>query len=177
MKIFIINGLGGCGKDSFIKFCAEDYNIAVYSTADLAKTAMKSIGLYKGVKTFLGWVEETDKCTKRQLLSAVKDAIDKDDFVSCNYIISAISGIKDLNTFDACFIHSRQQEDIQYLQYNLDCQLVWVNREVPVCDTERRFVRENNISYDIIVDNNSSLEELRNKAISFMNQNVQKVLN
>ena len=65
MKIIVINGSGGAGKDTFIKYCREaNHEIYSFSTVDYVKD----------IATLIGWNGKKDM-RGRRFLSDLKDAL------------------------------------------------------------------------------------------------------
>ena len=176
MKIVIINGKGGCGKDTFVTMCkdviGQDY-IYNISTVDFIKEIAEQCG-WDGTKT----------PKNRKFLSDLKDLLTEWDNVPFNKIIDDIDAwayecIADgAYERSVAFVHCREPKEIEKIveHYNID--------DKPMVTTLliRRDVAENveqmnhadnevlNYEYDYTIPNNGSLSELRARAEEFLRE-------
>lgn len=101
MKVVVINGSAGVGKDTFCAKCSEHFNVRLFS----------SISLVKDYATIAGWNGIKDE-KGRRLLSDFKNALmsyDQDYFM--RYLSQAISTVPD-NT-DIVFLCIREPKEIE----------------------------------------------------------------
>lgn len=168
MKIVIINGQGGCGKDTFVEYCES-----------VAKGYVFSVSMVDGIKKIaesLGWTG--GKTLKdRKFLSDLKDLSAKyNDFPFINVekeIGERLDFIKNVTNIPinkvVCFVHAREPEDIQR----------WIEEHNAITLLIRREEIEGNygnhaddgvfdIDYDYVIYNESTLEYLKGLAENFM---------
>ena len=176
MKIVILNGTGGAGKDTFVAMCKDVlgaehiYNI---STVDFVKE----------VATFCGW-DGTKTPKNRKFLSDLKDLLTEWDNVPFNKIVDAIDTwayeriAKDEYDKSLVFVHCREPKEIEKLveHYNIDDENIITTLLI------RREAAENvqqinhadnevlNYSYDYTIYNNYSLSALRGQAMIFLRE-------
>ena len=173
MKIVIINGKGGVGKDTFVTMCQDVlgaeyvYNI---STVDFVKE----------VAEFCGW-DGTKTPENRKFLSDLKDVLTDWKDIPLRKVVTAVSAytgaakLSGTNNKSVAFIHCREPKEIDKLTKELQ------NYE-PVTLLMRRDAAENvqqtnhadndvlNYSYDYIIHNNHSLSALRAQAEIFLRE-------
>lgn len=155
-KIFVINGNGGVGKDTFIN-CCKDISSKYIMSVSMADSA-------KILASTIGWDGEKDE-RGRRFLSDIKDAIDRYDDRSFKYVNNFISSYDDV----IIFIHSRQPEDIKRFidKYNATTILV-VNNNVPQINSNHADANVYDMDYDYIVDNSYDLDHLNQEAQNFL---------
>ena len=155
--IIIINGNGGVGKDEFVKQCQViNSKVMNYSSINFAKKIAKECG-WNGAKT------EKD----RKFLSDLKDLLTEYDDVP----------LKDMKRFvNACkkkyvFLHMREPSEIEKCakEFNAITLLVRNNR-VPNITTNHADKDVENFEYDYIIENNGSLEDLKDSAETFLKE-------
>lgn len=170
IKIVVINGSGGVGKDQFIKYFAELTNdntqVINHSTIDTVREALKFFGVHPDKKG--------DK--ERKFLQAIKQAwIDYNDgpLKECICYIDLIRTTRyqshhiayDHNVF---FVHCREPEEIQKLKDKYDdCITVLIKRPgrpIPENDSDKNV---DNFSYNYEY-RASSLIELKRCAQDFI---------
>lgn len=163
MKVCVINGNGGCGKDTFIKLCediSKDLKIINCSTVDPIKNAAKELG-WQGEKT-----EEA-----RKFLSDLKDLSTKYNNLPFEYVKNTILLCKELykNNF-IIFIHCREPEEIQKFVDNFSATTVLIDasRRVKKILTNHADANVNDYCYNYIIDNNGDLKDLRDAAEVFL---------
>lgn len=169
MKVIIINGQGGAGKDTFVEFCRKydyDTNIANFSTVEYVKRVAKLCG-WKG--------EKTDK--SRLLLSNLKDAMSQYNDKPYYSVVEAISHMLydyhcyDLSTKDLIiFIHSREPEDIKRWVDTFKARTLLIHRSSEEIFTNHADRGVYTIDYDYVVVNNGTLKDLKEKALEFVDK-------
>jgi hypothetical protein len=160
-KVFVINGSGGSGKDTFVERVSKYAKVDNFSSIDIIKSASRVLG-WDGAKT--------DK--DRKFLSDMKDlAIQYNDapLVSCmNHLDEFMSGNKEI-----LFIHIREIPEIKKFLKSAESMLIEVqtvlvtNSHVSVIQTNKSDAGVFDYQYDIIIENNGTLDDLDNKAKSF----------
>lgn len=186
-QVFIINGSGGVGKDTFIEMipvyklmdkgegCSayiKDIEIGNYSSVSKVKRIAKEIG-WNGGKT------ERD----RRFLSDLKILTTEYNNMPLNdmkeYTKSFMNrGIPYENRI--LFLHIREPEEIakavnEFKEYNVKTILV---KRDSVKHIVSNMADENvyNYNYDIVINNNGDIDELRNKATCFISDVLNKQL-
>lgn len=168
MKIVIVNGAPRSGKDSFVGFCLDrlkEYGFA-FSTVDYVKDIARECG-WNG--------EKTPK--DRKFLSDLKDLLAEWDDVPYQMIRKEIAKVRllaeqyniDHDKF-VIFIHCREPEEIQRFVEEYDALTVLVRR-FEVENLEQSNHADSEIfdyKYDVEVMNNSTLDELRETAKTFL---------
>lgn len=163
MKIFVINGYPGSGKDKFVRLCAQHSKIPVvnYVTSTPAKLALH----------LLGWRGEEKTPEVRKALADLMELSE----TLFNGVIAAteaklIRAMEDYGDNCIVFIHCREPRNIDYYREKHGAVTVFINRN----DTkQKRFSNESdanveNYEYDIVIQNNKSLKILEQKAVDFV---------
>lgn len=163
MKIFVINGYPGSGKDEFVRLCARHSKIPVvnYVTSTPAKLALH----------LLGWRGEEKTPEVRKALADLMELSE----TLFNGVIAAteaklLQAMEDYHSNCIVFIHCREPRNMDYYKEKHGAVTVFINRD----DTkQKRFSNESdanveNYEYDIVIQNNKSLKILEQKAIDFV---------
>lgn len=155
-QVFVINGSGGVGKDTFISLL--DYRVTVvnFSSVDKVKEVAKVIG-WNGDKTDKG----------RKLLHDLKALCASYNDMPFN---SMKDKYKDFMNSNAhfLFLHIREPEEIKRAKNEFNAKAILVKRSSVKHITSNS--SDNNVynyDYDIVINNDGDIEELRNKAIRF----------
>lgn len=160
-KIFIINGSGGCGKDTFVKFVGECVPTMNYSSVQPIKDIAKHLG-WKG--------EKTDKA--RKMLSDLKKISTDYNNLPMNYIDCAIRQfVSPKNTDMFLFIHIREPEEItnivkKYKEYHIETILI-SNPNVKEIKTNDSDKNVSNYKYDYLIPNDGTLNDFKETAECF----------
>jgi hypothetical protein len=162
MKLIIVNGEPGAGKDSFVDFCIEQLR-------SMERIGMKvsSVDKVKEAAYLLGWDGEKD-AKGRRFLSELKDLATAlydgpMQYMALRAVGASAAGV------DAVFFFIREPEEIaKFVERFPGTITVKVHRPgLPQFDnTGDRDVHSYN--YDIVVDNTGSLDDLRAEADSFV---------
>lgn len=160
MRKIIVNGSGGVGKDSFIKFCTE-----YLSTVGKKCACIATIDPYKNIAAMLGWQgEKTEKA--RKFLSDLKVASSEyNDFPIIN--MNARCAQLEKDGYDVVFIMMREPEEIKRFK---DFSVLITNRNVKGITSNMADAGVYDCSYDYIIHNDGSLEDLSYDAIKFCKQ-------
>lgn len=160
-KIIIINGMGGSGKDSFVKACQNiDPTIQNISSVNYVKQVAYELG-WDGVKDTKG----------RRFLSDLKMALSA--YNDAPFIMT----IKDIEDYDknaTIFVHIRESDDISkykaYFEHNGDIVTTVVinNSRVKPITSNLADADVYNSSYDWIIDNEGTLDDLAQSAEFFL---------
>ena len=160
-KIIIINGMGGSGKDSFVKACQNiDPTIQNISSIEYVKQVAHELG-WDGIKDTKG----------RRFLSDLKMALSA--YNDAPFIMT----IKDIEDYDkdaTVFVHIRESDDIDkykaYFEHNGDIVTTVLINNSRVKPIASNFADADvyNSSYDWIIDNEGTLEDLAQTATFFL---------
>lgn len=152
-QVFIINGSGGCGKDTLVSLVADIAYTMNFSSVDKIKEIARIIG-WNGGKT------EKD----RKFLSDLK-------LLCTDYNDMPLSSMKDKYkefidshaTF--LFLHIREPEEIERAKKIFNAKTILVKRDI-VKHITSNMADANvfNYDYDIIINNDKGIEELTDKA-------------
>lgn len=165
-QVFIINGSGGVGKDTFIEMIDNQFwkecEVANYSSVTKVKEIAKMIG-WNGLKT------EKDRkfLSDLKLLTTDYNNMPLNDMKKTVYNFMSY----ETNLPRILFLHIREPEEItksvnEFKEYNAKTILV---KKDSVKHITSNMADENvfNYDYDIVIDNNGTLENLREKAKCF----------
>lgn len=169
LKIVIVNGAPGSGKTTFENFCQEimDDYCQMRSTVDL----VKEIALF-----YTGWNGEKD-LKSRKFLSDLKDLLTEFNDVPFNDIVRFKNVWEDeLEMYDVkdhphiLLVDSREPEEIMRFKRELGAVTVLIRRASAEMAETSNHADANvlNCDYDYEIDNNGSLDELRAKAVQFL---------
>jgi len=168
MKIVVINGSGGVGKDEFVRTCQKIRPHKIYnvSMVDAVKREARAFG----------WHDEKDDKARR-FLSDLKDAWQRYndgpyDLVKYRIeLIEKTEFIRYQTTEDIIvFVHAREPDDIERLvnDYNAFTLLI---RRPSVERTHRNHADDcvEEWGYDMIYDNIGTLEDMEYEARMILN--------
>lgn len=168
-SIFIINGCGRSGKDTFVHMCKDAmmgtmYCVENISSIDTVRKMLK--------KTFC--YNPDDKSDEaRKMLSDIKKSIEEYDGSITTEMINKSKLFKyDISNDSSLFIHIREPESIshykdRYLDPAVKTILIRNPNITPIESNDSdKFVED--YHYDLIIDNDGSLEEFKSKAEHFI---------
>lgn len=166
MKIIVINGQGGAGKDEFVGFCGyEDEGIYNFSMVDGIKQVAET----------MGWTGS--KLSKdRKFLSDLKDLASEYNDYPFQYTLKEVKeAVKDYRRYHdlsnefICFIHARELEDIDRWVYDYDARALVIRRpEVEGSFGNHADDNVFEVDYDYEVWNTGSLYQLKETAENFI---------
>ena len=107
MKVYIINGFGGSGKDTFENMVKQSSKTEGY------KTSM--VEIVKHYAEQMGW-EGSKEDKDRKFLSDLKDALEEWADIPFAYVISRVQLFEELNNCGYCFVDAREPKDINRLK-------------------------------------------------------------
>lgn len=146
------------GKDTFAEYVGKYAKVKNFSSVDFVKEVAK----------FAGWDgNKTDK--SRLFLSRLKELLTRFDDIPFRKTEEAIQEFKNSEE-EIMFIHIRESNDIsrivnKYKAYTLIVRRP--NNDSEISNDSDRFV-EGYAHYDFVLNNNSDLESLDKKAVSFV---------
>lgn len=169
-KVIIINGAAESGKDKFIEFVRENegynFNTSNLSTIDPSKEALKH----------LGWDGKTKDKNTRQAMVDIKRISMKYFNGPFNYIEEQVRQHSNMLKDDSFvfFVHCREPEEIQKFadHYGKDCLTLLVRSPRGKAFENGSDDVVENYDYDVIIENDGTLDDLKNKAIKFVNDHL-----
>lgn len=157
-KIFIINGMGTSGKDTFVSFVQKEKPFEVWNFSSVDKV--------KEIATYCGW--DGGKTEKdRKLLSDLKLLLTDYNDLPMNTLKDKVSEFLKSNAH-ALFLHIREPEEIERAKQLFNATTILVRRDsVPHIHSNMADDNVYNYKYDMIVENNGTLEDLQEIAKKF----------
>lgn len=157
-KVVIINGSGGVGKDTFVDYVENVVPVLKVSSVDLVKEAAKTLG-WDGGKS------EKD----RKFLSDLKILAGEYSDHSFDYMTYMHNLIFADMLSGILFLFIREPEEIERAKKEFNAITVLVtNSNVESINSNTADANVSNFEYDYVINNDSSLEELRWKANRFV---------
>lgn len=154
-QIVIINGTGGCGKDTFVSFVSKYKRVYNFSSIDKVKEIAKLIGWDGG---------KTDK--DRKFLSDLKKLTTEYNDMAFNSIKDSINIFKNSDD-EIMFIHIREPEEIKRAVDAFKAKSLLIKRDgYDNIMTNESDANVENYDYDYIIYN-KSLEQLEDEAQKF----------
>ena len=159
-KIFIINGPATSGKDTFVSMVSAIVPSMNYSSVELVKEAALLLGWTGGKedkdRKFLSDLKELTS----NYSTAIRDSMRKkaDDFYS-----------NDIHNF--LFFHIREPKEIKRMAWEFNAKTILVLR-YGILPNQSNFADANvlNYDYDIIINNNGTLGDLKEEARRFADE-------
>ncbi len=168
MKIIVINGCGGAGKDSFIERCMESDKYEVYN--------ISSITFVKKIAEIAGWDGKKD-ARGRKFLSDLKDAMTEYNDIPFKRVLSTINDILfsyrqfDMDTSNVIFfVQSREPKEIERWKKDYNARTLLIRR--PQAE-KKQFTNHADIDvfeydYDYEYWNINDFDALRFDALQFI---------
>ena len=155
-QIYIINGSGTSGKDTFVEKISKYMPCCKYSIIDLCKEAATVLGCNVNDKT-----EKT-----RKFLSDLKYLSSDYNYIPFKDVISVVIDFKcNLVDYEVLFIDMRDPDDIKRAVELLDAKTILVRRPSAIKITSNHAdANVENYNYDYIIENNGTIEQLENIA-------------
>ena len=167
MKYFIINGRPRSGKDTFVNFCLEELGAfgKLISTVDFVKK----------IATECGW-DGTKDLKNRKFLSDLKDLLTNWGDVPYKKTLQEIDMFKfDLNCWNVSdkgvvFIMCREPKEIERFERELNAKSLLIRRASVEFEQQSNHADSEvlNHKYDYIIENNGTIDELKEKAKDFL---------
>ena len=161
--IFVINGSGGVGKDTFCNLVDKASNGRCYTYS--------SVNAVKQVAQLCGWngaKEERD----RKFLSDLKDLLTEYNDLPFKDICSQIESFLDASKLEILFIHIREPKEIQKLvdKYPQVKTILISSMRVDHIASNHADAEVFNYEYDYYIHNDGSLDCLKERAETFYHQ-------
>ena len=164
-KIYITNGVGTSGKDTFVKFLDKYIPVCKYSIVDLVKQAAEVLGWDKNSKT------EKD----RKFLSDLVDLSTEYNDMPFRDVSSLVFDYQ--NNFlesDVLLIDMRDPKDIERAVKLFNAETILIRNPNAKTITTNHADRDvENYEYDYIIENNGTLEQLEKVAKIFAEDVIQ----
>lgn len=167
-NIFIINGSGGVGKDTFVELVSVELNnklkrfhtVINFSSVDKVKQIAKEIG-WNGKKS------EKD----RKFLSDLKILTSEYCDMPFESMKSKVTEFMKDEESKFLFLHIREPEEIDRVVKEFGAKTILIIRDT-VKHIVSNMADENvfNYHYDFVIDNNGTKEELNSKAKDFIQE-------
>lgn len=167
MKYFIINGRPRSGKDTFVNFCLEELGAfgKLISTVDFVKK----------IATECGW-DGTKDLKNRKFLSNLKDLLTNWGDVPYKKTLQEIDMFKfDLDCWNVSdkgvvFIMCREPKEIERFERELNAKSLLIRRASVEFEQQSNHADSEvlNHKYDYIIENNGTVDELKEKAKEFL---------
>ena len=151
-KVFITNGSGGNGKDTFAEILNKYISAFKYSSIDLVKEMYESIGIDRNNKS--------EK--KRKLYSDTKDMLTKYDDIPFKDISSFVTDFKNnMIETEVLLIDIREPSEIARAVEAFGAEAILIrNPNVEKIESNHADANVENYKYDYIIENDGSLEQL-----------------
>ena len=180
-QIFIINGSGGVGKDAFIN-AVHDQSFEPSKNIYINMANYSSVSKVKEIAKLIGWNgSKTEK--DRKFLSDLKLLTTEFNNMSLNDMKKYANDFMNYNSRNEekiLFLHIREPEEIakaveEFKEYN--AKTILVKRD-SVKHITSNMADENvyNYDYDIVINNNGNIEDLKEKADTFLIDYINKEL-
>jgi hypothetical protein len=161
VRIYIINGPAGVGKDTFVEmttpsFREKGYSVKNISTVDNVKAALK----------LLGWDGVTKDAKTRQALSDLKDISTAYNDGPASYCYNVAEKLAEDGYHKALFIHCREPKEIEkmaleFKRRSFEVMTIAVKRDGIETFNNHADSNALNYAYDWTIDNNADLEHLK----------------
>ena len=167
MKYFIINGRPRSGKDTFVNFCLEE--LGAFGKL------ISSVDFVKKIAAEGGW-DGTKDLKNRKFLSDLKDLLTNWGDVPYKKTLQEIDMFKfDLDYWDVSdkgvvFIMCREPKEIERFERELNAKSVLIRRASVEFEQQSNHADSEvlNHKYDYIIENNGTVDELKEKAKGFL---------
>lgn len=162
-KIFITNGSGGCGKDTFAKMVSQFIPTYKYSSIDAVKNVARKFG-WNGGKS------EKD----RKFLSDLKEVSSEYNDFSMNDISELVKSFKNnLIIANVLFIDIREPKDIERAKKKFGAKTILIRRNsVATITSNMADANVENYEYDYYINNDGSLSDFEKTAYNFVKENI-----
>lgn len=165
-RVFVINGSGGSGKDTFVQMVGGYTRVFNFSSIDIVKDAARVLGWSGG---------KSDK--DRKFLSDMKDLAIAYNDAPLHAVLGAVDYFL-LNDANLMFIHIREVSEIEkFLKAvsirnpDLSVQtLIVINPNVDVIQTNKSDSGVFDYNYDLCISNDGGLDDLDVQAKTFVDR-------
>lgn len=163
-QIFIINGSGGSGKDTFVSLVREcmERGIGRNNLVD----NFSSVDKVKEIARMIGWDgKKTEK--DRKFLSDLKLLCTEYNNMPFKSMQEKVEEFENDNA-EFLFLHIREPEEIEKAKKAFNAETILIIRDnIKQITSNMADKNVRDYDYDIVIYNNGTLEELNNRAIKF----------
>lgn len=163
--IFVINGSGGVGKDTFVTYVSNNLEQSSFPSRKVLN--FSSVDRVKEIAAEIGWdgsKEEKDRKFLSDLKALTRDYCDM-PFKSMQKKVSYFLQ----SPYDVLFLHIREPEEIQRAVDEFGAKSVLVVRDsIEVISSNTSDLNVFNYTYDTTIYNNGTLEDLNELAREFV---------
>ena len=161
-QIFITNGMARCGKDTFAIFlngCVNTYKVS-------------SIDIIKKIAEFCGW--DGGKTEKdRKFLSDLKVLTSEYSDLAFKYVSGCVEEFLEDEYYSVMVIDIREPEEIKKAVEAFGAKTVLIkNDNAPKIESNMADAGVFDYEYDIILENNGTLDEFREAVKRFVDDYV-----
>ena len=162
-RIFITNGVGGCGKDTFARFLNEMCpGVFKYSSIDRVKHIAYECG-WRGAKS------EKD----RKFLSDLKVLLTDYSDLPFEDVTRRVEEFRSDDSYRIMLIDIREPDEIERAKIAFDAETILiVNDRVPAIESNMADANVYNYEYDYVLENNGTLEEFKETTEFFANNYI-----
>ena len=164
-QVFIINGSGFSGKDTFVEYVTKELDVK-----NVLVLNYSSVTLVKKIAQIIGWNgEKTEK--DRKFLSDLKLLTTEYNNMPFNDMKEAIENFYNFTPHSdkIVFLHIREPEEIEKAAKAFNANTILVTRDsIEHITSNMADANVYNYDYDIIIENNGTLEDLGLLAKSFV---------
>lgn len=163
--IFILNGMGGCGKDTFVNFLNEIVPAYHYSSVSKVKKIASRCG-WNGGKT------EKD----RKFLSDLKRITTEYSDMSFNDIKDVVNIFNDLDYwYTVIVIDIREPAEIERAKKEFNAKTILIkNDRVPFIKSNASDSSVYDYEYDIVIENNGTLNDFKEAIEKFAKEWIKR---
>ena len=161
--IFITNGTGGAGKDTFCHFVQNRVPTMKFSSIDHVKVVARNCG----------WDGSSKSEKDRKFLSDLKLLTSEYSDMPFRSIRAAVEDFNSRNDSVVMFIDIREPHEIERAKNEFGAKTILIrNDRVEPITSNMADANVEHYNYDFIIENNGTLEEFREKAIRFIDENI-----
>lgn len=160
MKVVVINGSGGVGKDTFVnEFSGMFPYLYVRSASAIDETAR--------IATLCGWKGQKSE-RDRKFLYELKCALDNWDDVSMKHMKKIVDQYRGSNIVQVLFLHVRKPSEIERCVREFNATTILItNSRVPPITSNGADSSVFSFNYDYVIRNDDTLDSLREKAARY----------
>lgn len=163
-QIFITNGMGGVGKDTFAEFLGHHVNTCKISAIEPVKQVANHAG-WSGAKT------EKD----RKFLSDLKVLLSEYADIPFKFIRRRVMAFNMLPEIEVLLIDIREPEEIARAVEEFGAKTILIkNDRVAPITSNMADANVFNYEYDFVIENNGTLEDFRETVRKFAEENILK---
>lgn len=164
-QVFIINGMATSGKDTFVNLVTKYF----YLRYKYFAINFSSVEKVKKVAKLIGWdgVSKTEK--DRKLLSDLKLLCTEYNDMPFNSMCEIVGEFNKSKYQQMLFLHIREPEEVERAKNTFNAKTILIKRDSIEHITSNMSDKNiYNYTYDIVINNNGTKEELEEKALEFI---------